>query len=435
MSVKISIIIPVHNTEKYIERCIQSCLNQTLKEIEIVLIDDASSDGCALIMKQYEKVYSNVKCIYLTNNVRQGEARNVGMKSAVGEFLTFVDSDDWIDPSMCETLYHVAKKESADIVQCDTFIKTEEQHLISTVLPKAFEGKVNKKNIFGLIFMKAVGPCGRIIRKDLILENNLFFPKGMYAEDTAITKLWYLYAEKNVKVNKALYIYRTNYNSTGHMKMLNYQNDWFMAALILNKNLKLFDENEEYVDAIQAITLYYTLIAVQTVISKSGCLYIDEMTREFKNNVQIIGNVENIFWKYLFTPFEKHLFANFDIKTYYEILTINKKRKIDYKNYYNNLKNFIDGLIVKTFGEISNIGIWSKTVYSYAFHENYKYMIIVDDPCEIKKLELEGLVVLRTAHMENVKYLLKGEEEEINILDLETCLLLEILEDESNYEF
>ena len=201
-----------------------------------------------------------------------------------------------------------------------------------------------------------------------------------------------------------------------------------------NKNLKLFDENEVSVDAIQAITLYYTLIAVQTVISKSGCLYIDEMTREFKNNVQIIGNVENIFWKYLFTPFEKHLFANFDIKTYYEILTINKKRKIDYKNYYNNLKNFIDGLIVKTFGEISNIGIWSKTVYSYAFHENYKYMIIVDDPCEIKKLELEGLVVLRTAHMENVKYLLKGEEEEINILDLETCLLLEILEDESNYE-
>ncbi len=99
------------------------------------------------------------------------------------------------------------------------------------------------------------------------------------------------------------------------------------------------------------------------------------------------------------------------------------------------MKNFIDGLIVKTFGEISNIGIWSKTVYSYAFHENYKYMIIVDDPCEIKKLELEGLVVLRTAHMENVKYLLKGEEEEINILDLETCLLLEILEDESNYEF
>ena len=86
MSVKISIIIPVHNTEKYIERCIQSCLNQTLKEIEIVLIDDASSDGCALIMKQYEKVYSNVKCIYLTNNVRQGEARNVGMKSAVFNF-------------------------------------------------------------------------------------------------------------------------------------------------------------------------------------------------------------------------------------------------------------------------------------------------------------------------------------------------------------
>lgn len=98
MCIEVSIIVPVYNVEKYLNRCIESLLNQTYKNIEIILVNDASPDNSIAIMKEYEKKYPDIiKCIYLTKNVRQGGARNRGLKIAKGKFICFVDSDDWVD--------------------------------------------------------------------------------------------------------------------------------------------------------------------------------------------------------------------------------------------------------------------------------------------------------------------------------------------------
>ena len=100
--IKISIIIPVYNVEKYLDKCIFSCVNQTLEEIEVIVINDASPDACNSIMNKYQREYPNkIINIFLDKNLRQGGARNKGIKIARGEYLCFVDGDDYIAYDTC----------------------------------------------------------------------------------------------------------------------------------------------------------------------------------------------------------------------------------------------------------------------------------------------------------------------------------------------
>ena len=117
----ISIIIPVYNVEKYLRKCLDSCINQTFKDIEIIVVNDCSPDNSAEIMKEYEQKYPDiVRCIYLDKNIKLGGARNKGVEIARGEYIIFVDSDDYMKPQMCEILYNTLNGEQADIVICGT---------------------------------------------------------------------------------------------------------------------------------------------------------------------------------------------------------------------------------------------------------------------------------------------------------------------------
>ena len=111
---KISVIVPVYNAEKYLHRCIDSILSQTLDEIELILINDCSTDNSINIINSY-KSYDNVKIIDLEENIGPGGARNNGLSCAQGYFICFVDSDDYIDKTMLETLYKIATRGKHDI--------------------------------------------------------------------------------------------------------------------------------------------------------------------------------------------------------------------------------------------------------------------------------------------------------------------------------
>ena len=114
---KVSIIVPVYNVEKYLHRCIDSLINQTLKDIEIIAVNDGSADSRLSILKEYEKKDTRVIVI---NNKNQGVSysRNIGIDKARGDYLLFVDSDDWIDLDMCEQMYNKALSNQSDIVMC-----------------------------------------------------------------------------------------------------------------------------------------------------------------------------------------------------------------------------------------------------------------------------------------------------------------------------
>ena len=114
---KISVIVPVYRVEKYLGRCVNSLLGQTLSDIEIILVDDGSPDGCPALCDEFAKKDGRIKVLHKENE-GLGLARNSGMSLAVGEYIAFVDSDDYVKSEMYRTLYEAAQRENADIAMC-----------------------------------------------------------------------------------------------------------------------------------------------------------------------------------------------------------------------------------------------------------------------------------------------------------------------------
>lgn len=113
---KVSIIVPVYNTSKYLKNCIDSLLAQTLNEIEIIAVNDGSTDKSFEILKEYQALYPNKVYVYNTENMGVSHARNFGVTKSSGQYLWFVDSDDSVEPNACEELYNKATKDNNDLV-------------------------------------------------------------------------------------------------------------------------------------------------------------------------------------------------------------------------------------------------------------------------------------------------------------------------------
>lgn len=116
---KVSVIVPFYNVENYIEKCLNSLVNQTLEEIEIILVNDGSKDSSAKIAKQFQEKYPNKVKYYEKQNGGLGDARNFGINYATSEYIAFLDSDDYVETNMYEEMYNKAKQENADMVECD----------------------------------------------------------------------------------------------------------------------------------------------------------------------------------------------------------------------------------------------------------------------------------------------------------------------------
>lgn len=126
---KVSIIVPIYNVEKYLDRCMQSLLNQTLKDIEIIMVDDGSPDNCPRMCDEYAKKDSRIKVVH-KKNAGLGFARNSGLDVATGEYIAFLDSDDYVAPNMYETLIHEIITQKADAVFCGTRLEFKKDHYI-----------------------------------------------------------------------------------------------------------------------------------------------------------------------------------------------------------------------------------------------------------------------------------------------------------------
>lgn len=208
-STKISIIVPVYNMSAYLRRCLDSCVYQSLSEIEVIVVNDASPDiDDSRIMREYEKNYPNkVRNLFLTENRCLGGARNAGLEVAQGEYIMFVDSDDYIDFNACEKMYRKADTEQADLVFCD-FYMCKDGNLIYCSREEFSEVKgearnrelIQKSNLY-------VSSCMSLVRRALVVDNNLSFPEGILFEDLVISPLLIMLAEQIVKIEEALYFY------------------------------------------------------------------------------------------------------------------------------------------------------------------------------------------------------------------------------------
>lgn len=219
---KISVIVPVYNVEKYIERCVSSLFQQTLDEIEYIFVDDCSPDRSIDILHEIIKKYPNrekwVKIVRHEKNQGLTSARNSGISIAKGEYISHCDSDDWVELTMYEELYNKAKKMSADAVYCDINMVYKNYNEIY----RAALFSCNKiEFIRNYIASVWTSLCNTLIRKDVYKNHNLYSPTHLcYCEDFWLSVRLFHYANKVSYVDKPLYNYN-RMNETSIMHKLN----------------------------------------------------------------------------------------------------------------------------------------------------------------------------------------------------------------------
>lgn len=201
---KLSVIVPVYNVEKYLAECVESLLGQTLTAMEILLVDDGSTDSSGEIAERYAAEYpEKVRCLHVENG-GQGRARNFALPLAKGEYLGFVDSDDWVVPDMYEKLCRLADETGADVVSCD-FLERYEDGTENRV-PGAFQEHP-------LSF--AGSCCNKVFRAALV--GDLRFPEDrLWYEDFYFSAVMLIRAKHTEYIREPLYIYRRGQPSTMH---------------------------------------------------------------------------------------------------------------------------------------------------------------------------------------------------------------------------
>lgn len=182
---KVSVIIPVYNVEKLLKRCLDSVLNQTLKDIEIICVNDGSTDNSSLILEEYKK-FENIKIINQKNS-GLSVARNTGLKYASADYVAFLDSDDFVDSDFYEKLFNSIEKEKADIA-CASIVRESDRKKTYLINYKQVEVALNTKDRFMLADCpKHNFVWNKLYKKELIDKNNLKFVPGMIYEDMWFT--------------------------------------------------------------------------------------------------------------------------------------------------------------------------------------------------------------------------------------------------------
>ena len=264
--IKVSVIVPVYNVEAYLAKCLDSLVNQTLKEIEIIVVNDGSPDNSQKIIDKYAKKYKSIKA-YKKENGGLSDARNYGLKKASGEYVAFIDSDDYIDKTMLEKMYHKAINDSKDIVVCDSInVYDDKQVLIKSNLHYS-EDAVKS---YLLAYPMA---CTRIYKRNLF--DKIQFKKGIYYEDLELTPKLVKYTKKITFLEEGLYYYLQRSGSI--MKQKEFNDRLLDIFDVLESNHKLLAK--EYPEEIEYMYITHLLrTATLRFLEYNNCnKYIDKI--------------------------------------------------------------------------------------------------------------------------------------------------------------
>lgn len=209
--VKVSVIIPVYNVEKTLKRCVDSFLQQTFQDFELLLIDDGSTDKTGAICDEYALKDSRVRVIH-TANEGVSSARELGIKEAAGVYSIHADGDDWVEPAMLSEMYQEAVANDADIVIADFFYEESGEVMHRVQKPTTLEGKSLVCDVLtGTVHGST---CNKLVRHQLYADFDIHFPVGInYGEDALTMIGLFLHVHRVVYLPKAYYHYICNYQS------------------------------------------------------------------------------------------------------------------------------------------------------------------------------------------------------------------------------
>lgn len=255
MGALISVIIPCYNVEAYIDRCMESLVQQTIgvERLELILVNDASTDGTLDKLQKWESLYpDSVKVITYDTNIRQGGARNVGLNYATADYIGYVDSDDWVERDMYETLYHYAMQGNYDMVK-GKFIRDKGTGAVRLNQKPRVDSQYEFEKIGSFYRMNITeygnngeygAICTGIYKKSILIDNHIFFPEGIAYEDNYWGMIMKLYIKNLYIVDRVVYHYFCNINSTVTSKNALHQLDRLdieLRVLETYKELGAFD--------------------------------------------------------------------------------------------------------------------------------------------------------------------------------------------------
>lgn len=284
--IKVSVIVPVYNTEKYLEKCINSLINQTLREIEIIIINDGSTDNSDYIISKYLK--DNRIKYFKRDNYGIGNTRNFGIEKSIGETICFVDSDDYVDTTYLEKMYLKLKQDGLDMVICDYY--EDKKNILKKYKLNNFSNTTLLNNPKLLIDVN-LGPCNKLFKKNLFDNNK--FPTDIKYEDMALICIILNESKLIGKINEYLCYFNVHTNSettTMDIKVF----DIFKSMDIILKYFKNSDKKVlEYVNylVISKINLYMIQQRKQknkklrNKFINEGFDYLNKNIKNYKNNL------------------------------------------------------------------------------------------------------------------------------------------------------
>lgn len=258
---KVSIIVPVYNVEDYLDECVNSLINQTMQDIQIILVDDGSSDRSGKMIDDYAASDNRVVALHKENG-GQSSARNLGLKHASGEYVLYVDSDDYIALNACERLYETAVQFDADIVQGD--LENEEKMILNN--PSFREIPSENQAVSTKQFLKEkvqtetydIVPVLYFVRRSLIEREKLTFPEGYTYEDQLYTFQLLTTDATIAKIRFPFYFYRMDRpgSTTNHIVLKRGMDAAYICKEMYCHYLSLPKENAEENAAVVLISLY-----------------------------------------------------------------------------------------------------------------------------------------------------------------------------------
>ena len=293
---KLSVIVPVYNmaSDGKLNYCLDSLLNQNLEKgsFEVIAVDDASTDESAEILRQYaEKFPISFRTVFSEENRRQGGAKNLGLKVATGEWIGFVDSDDWVHPDMYRKLLAAAEHDGSDCAGCQYCLTDEHSLKIGKVvnvhnerMAGDMDGDVMKEWMLGPGSMVV-----KIYKASVIRENDLHFPEHTFYEDNYAATIWMSCFKRFSFVNEALYYYYQHGSSTVHtvdMQRLNNRMDMAVKMLQDTRRAGLHKKFKNEIE-LNFIRIYYinTLFSYMQITSKSDMGFLRTIRNGIKEYV------------------------------------------------------------------------------------------------------------------------------------------------------
>ncbi|SDM78232.1 glycosyltransferase [Bacillus sp. OK048] len=280
----VSIIVPIFKVENYLRKCIDSLLNQTLLSIEVILVNDGCPNGCGNIIEEYKKRDTRVITIHKKNG-GQSSARNAGLDIARGEFIGFIDPDDWIEPNMYEALYKSIISSNADVAICGRGTYEENGNVGSPIIPEQILIDFSSYPKFQYVIQKFFFPhtastCNKLYRREILYKYNLRFKDVSYvgSEDALFNYAVLCNAKKIVAISDVLYNVLIRNDST----VRTFNEGYMIRTSNLIKSMHEysgeFDTLDLYRDSYPIIFLYYQQ------------WNIDRVNMLTNNNIQIITN-------------------------------------------------------------------------------------------------------------------------------------------------